>query len=175
MRPRDAHCPATCQADRPSALRHPQRALTSLSAQDRSGDPRNLRGRGAGALESSDTGRVGAGGFISEVERSHLLGSVTRWVLNAALRQQRTWRDAGVDLTMAVNISTRSLRDVAGLPEAVAELTDLWDTPSGRLTLELTEGALIDAGAPDVSIVCTRWASGCRSTTSAPATRRSPT
>ena len=36
------------------------------------------------------------------------------------------------------------------LPETVPELTAAWGTVPGRLTLELTEGALIEAGAPDV-------------------------
>jgi diguanylate cyclase (GGDEF)-like protein/PAS domain S-box-containing protein len=88
--------------------------------------------------------------FMGEVERTHLIGPVTRWVLNEALRQQRAWREEGLDLTMAVNISARSLRNVSGLPDTVAELTALWDTAPGRLTLELTEGALIEDAAPVV-------------------------
>ena len=47
--------------------------------------------------------------FMPEAERSELIEPLTTWVLDAALRQQREWRDAGLDLTMAVNISARSL------------------------------------------------------------------
>jgi diguanylate cyclase (GGDEF)-like protein/PAS domain S-box-containing protein len=88
--------------------------------------------------------------FMPEVERTELIAPVTRWVLNEALRQQRIWRDAGVDLTMAVNISAHSLRPRSNLPETVAELTETWATTPDRLTLELTEGALIEAAAHDV-------------------------
>jgi diguanylate cyclase (GGDEF)-like protein/PAS domain S-box-containing protein len=88
--------------------------------------------------------------FMPEVERTHLIGPVTRWVLNTALRQQRLWRDQGIDLTMAVNVSARSLRAASTLPETVAELTQLWHTAPGRLTLELTESALIGEAAPAV-------------------------
>jgi len=88
--------------------------------------------------------------FMPEVERTHLIAPVTRWVLNTALRQQRLWRDAGIDLTMAVNVSARSLRQASSLPDTVAELTQLWGTGPGRLTLELTEGALIEDAAPAV-------------------------
>ena len=88
--------------------------------------------------------------FMPEVERTHLIAPVTRWVLNTALRQQRVWRDAGIDLTMAVNVSARSLRQASSLPDTVAELTQLWGTGPGRLTLELTEGALIGDAAPAV-------------------------
>ena len=51
------------------------------------------------------------------VERTQLIAPVTRWVLNEALRQQRAWRDEGLDLTMAVNVSSRSLRPDSGLTE----------------------------------------------------------
>jgi diguanylate cyclase (GGDEF)-like protein/PAS domain S-box-containing protein len=88
--------------------------------------------------------------FMPEVERTELIGPVTRWVLDEALRQQRIWREEGVDLTMAVNISARSLGPSSDLPETVAELTETWGTPADRLTLELTEGALIEAAAPDI-------------------------
>ena len=88
--------------------------------------------------------------FLPEVERTALIEPVTQWVLNEALRQQRIWRDQGIDLTMAVNISGRSLRPSSNLPHMVAELTETWGTAPGRLTLELTEGALIDAPSPDV-------------------------
>jgi EAL domain-containing protein (putative c-di-GMP-specific phosphodiesterase class I) len=95
-------------------------------------------------------GLLSPGRFMPEVERTHLIAPVTRWVLETALRQQRLWRDQGVDLTMAVNVSARSLRAASTLPEAVAELTQLWGTARGRLTLELTESALIGDAAEAV-------------------------
>jgi len=51
---------------------------------------------------------------------------------------------------MAVNVSARSLEHGSTLPDLVAELTRTSAIPPGRLTLELTEGALIEAAAPDV-------------------------
>ncbi|MGO9197596.1 MAG: EAL domain-containing protein, partial [Acidimicrobiales bacterium] len=71
--------------------------------------------------------------------------------LNESLRQQGLWRSEGVDLTMAVNISARILLRATGdLPDTVAELTEIWGTAPERLTLELTESALIEAAAPGV-------------------------
>jgi len=86
--------------------------------------------------------------FLPEVERTGLIVPLTRWVLNEALRQQRMWRDEGIDLAMAVNISARTLR--GDLPDTIAELTEIWGTAPDRLTLELTESALIEAAAPDL-------------------------
>jgi diguanylate cyclase (GGDEF)-like protein/PAS domain S-box-containing protein len=88
--------------------------------------------------------------FMPEVENTELIEPVTRWVLNAALRQQEIWRADGVDLTMAINVSAHSLRQSSNLPEVVAEVIEASDTPPNTLTLELTEGALIEAHAPEI-------------------------
>jgi diguanylate cyclase (GGDEF)-like protein/PAS domain S-box-containing protein len=90
------------------------------------------------------------GNFMPEVESTELIGPVTKWVLNEALRQQHAWRAEGIDLTVAVNISGRSLGPRSSLPDAVRQLTEAWDTPPGRLILELTESALIEASAPEI-------------------------
>jgi diguanylate cyclase (GGDEF)-like protein/PAS domain S-box-containing protein len=88
--------------------------------------------------------------FMPQVERTELIEPVTRWVLNEALSQQRIWRDEGIDLTMAINISAHSLGQNSNLPDLVAQLTEAWGTTPKRLTLELTEGALIEAAAPEI-------------------------
>jgi diguanylate cyclase (GGDEF)-like protein/PAS domain S-box-containing protein len=88
--------------------------------------------------------------FMPEAERSELIEPLTTWVLDAALKQQREWRDAGRDLTMAVNVSAVSLAQGSGLPNVVARLTERWGAAPGMLILELTESALIDADAPVV-------------------------
>jgi EAL domain-containing protein (putative c-di-GMP-specific phosphodiesterase class I) len=90
------------------------------------------------------------GSFMPEVESTELIGPVTKWVLNEALRQQHAWRQEGIDLTVAVNISGRSLGARSSLPDAVRQLTQAWNTPPGRLILELTESALIESSAPEI-------------------------
>jgi diguanylate cyclase (GGDEF)-like protein/PAS domain S-box-containing protein len=97
-----------------------------------------------------ERGLLMPGSFMSEVESTELIGPVTKWVLNEALRQQHAWREQGIDLTMAVNVSGRSLGSRSSLPDIVCELTETWKTPPGRLILELTESALIEASAPEI-------------------------
>lgn len=87
--------------------------------------------------------------FVPLVERSGLIATMTRWVLNEALGQLRRWRDAELDLNMAVNLSARSLEG-GDIVDTVAELTDAWGVPADRLTLEITEGTLINTAAPTV-------------------------
>jgi diguanylate cyclase (GGDEF)-like protein/PAS domain S-box-containing protein len=88
--------------------------------------------------------------FMPEASRSELIEPLTTWVLAEALHQQRQWCDAGLDLTMAVNISARSLSRGSSLPDTVAQLTETWGVAPGTLILELTENALIDAEGPVV-------------------------
>jgi diguanylate cyclase (GGDEF)-like protein/PAS domain S-box-containing protein len=88
--------------------------------------------------------------FMPEAERSELIEPLTKWVLDEALGQQRLWRDAGLQLTMAVNISARCLIPGSHLPDVVSKLTDSWGIAAGDLILELTESAVIDAGVPSV-------------------------
>jgi diguanylate cyclase (GGDEF)-like protein/PAS domain S-box-containing protein len=97
-----------------------------------------------------ERGLLMPGSFMPEVESTELIGPVTKWVLNEALRQQRAWREQDIDLTVAVNISARSLSARSSLPDCVRSLTETWNTPPGRLILELTESALIEASAPEI-------------------------
>ncbi len=90
------------------------------------------------------------GAFIQELEHHELLIPITEWVIEEALRQLRAWRDAGYDLTMAVNLGARCLAEGTGLFERVDELTEKWGIPPDKLTFELTESDLIDTSAPDL-------------------------
>jgi diguanylate cyclase (GGDEF)-like protein/PAS domain S-box-containing protein len=88
------------------------------------------------------------GEFIPEVERSELMIPITQWVLDAALRQLRTWRDAGFDLTMAVNVGARCLARDATFFLSAREAAARWGISPDKLTFELTESALIDTTVP---------------------------
>jgi EAL domain-containing protein (putative c-di-GMP-specific phosphodiesterase class I) len=81
--------------------------------------------------------------FIPEAERSGLIEPMTEWVLDEALRQCREWLDlggAGVssELTVAVNLSTRTLLD-SSLPASVLASLSRWKVPARMLELEITE------------------------------------
>ena len=84
--------------------------------------------------------------FIPLVEHTVLLRPLTQYVLDQALQQWHMWSRRGIEIELAVNLSTRSLLDTE-LPEHVAELLDRWDVPARFLTLELTESFLMaDSG-----------------------------
>ena len=68
--------------------------------------------------------------FMPEVERSELMIPMTEWVLNAALGDLTKWRQAGYDLTMAVNIGARCLAEGTGMFDTI-RLTGRWGVPGG--------------------------------------------
>ncbi len=81
--------------------------------------------------------------FIPEAERTGLIEPITHWVLDEALHQWRRWMDGtdrsdSAELSVAVNLSTRSLLD-ASLPEVVQAAVDRWRVPAHLLDLEITE------------------------------------
>jgi EAL domain-containing protein (putative c-di-GMP-specific phosphodiesterase class I) len=80
--------------------------------------------------------------FIGVAEQTGLIAPLTEWVLRTALTDCRTWLDLGLDLSFAVNISPRTLHDPA-FTSLLRELLAATRVPASRLTLEITEGALM--------------------------------
>ena len=80
--------------------------------------------------------------FITHAEQCGLILPLTKWVLNAALKQGAEWRRAGHDIDIAVNLSARLLHHGAIIP-TIMSILRRWDYPSHRLTLEVTENALL--------------------------------
>ncbi|MFK3982546.1 putative bifunctional diguanylate cyclase/phosphodiesterase [Micromonospora sp. NPDC050397] len=76
--------------------------------------------------------------FLDAVERSGLLPAFTAAVLDQAIGAADEWQAAGFALTVAVNVSPRSLLD-ASFPEVVLARLDDHELPPERLVLELTE------------------------------------
>ena len=86
---------------------------------------------------------VAPGEFIPLAERSGLIGPLTDWVVNEALRQVREWRDEGTRVRVAVNVSARSLDPSARAAEKIDELLTRHGVDADQLTIELTESAVM--------------------------------
>ncbi len=89
-----------------------------------------------------DHGLIPPGEFIPLAERTGLIGPLTHYVLDAALRQCQQWRQAGHELAVAVNISARRLLDVE-FPDEVASLLARWEVPARLLVVEITESTIM--------------------------------
>ena len=80
--------------------------------------------------------------FIPLAEHTGLIEALTTYVLNEAMRQLAVWRDQGLDLKMAVNLSTRSLLN-ATFPDEVSKALKTWRVPPSSLQLEITEHTIL--------------------------------
>ena len=80
--------------------------------------------------------------FIALAENCGLIGPLTDWVLNEAVRQCREWEDHGLAINMSVNVSAHSLMD-ASFPDKVAGILARWRIPPERLILEVTESVFM--------------------------------
>jgi diguanylate cyclase (GGDEF)-like protein len=81
--------------------------------------------------------------FIPIAEESGLITPIGTYVLERACRQAAAWRDEGLDLTMAVNVSARQMSDPA-LPGVVARVLAETGLDPHLLCLELTESVMSD-------------------------------
>jgi EAL domain-containing protein (putative c-di-GMP-specific phosphodiesterase class I) len=80
--------------------------------------------------------------FIPAAERTGLIQQLTLVVLDQALAQGRRWRQQGLDLPVAVNLSPRCLLDLK-LPDAVRRLLERHETDPTDLELEITESSVM--------------------------------
>jgi len=80
--------------------------------------------------------------FIPIAQETSLIGPLTLYVIDEALRQVRTWTEKGFKLSIAVNLSTRNLLD-RGFPRQVAELLERWQVKPESLELEVTESSML--------------------------------
>jgi diguanylate cyclase (GGDEF)-like protein len=85
-----------------------------------------------------ERGMLPPGIFLALVEHAGLMGQLTLHVLEQSLHQCAAWRDAGVDLRVAVNLAAPNLAD-PHLPDDVAVLLRKAGVPAHRLKLEITE------------------------------------
>ena len=92
--------------------------------------------------------------FIPLVERTVLLRPLTAFVFNQALHQTREWRDQGIHIQTAVNLSARNLADLE-LPDQVNALLNAWGLPPSALALEITE-SFVMSDSPRTSTILNR-------------------
>ncbi len=86
-------------------------------------------------------GDVLPGRFLGVVEEQGLIGELTRVVIGAALSQADEWRQDGLQLSVAVNVSMDDLAQVDFADYVLAEL-DRHGVPPSDLVLEVAEPRL---------------------------------
>jgi EAL domain-containing protein (putative c-di-GMP-specific phosphodiesterase class I) len=82
------------------------------------------------------------GEFVPQAEHTGLIRPLTLWVLREALSQCQAWREAGHELTVAVNLSVANLLDTSLPGDLAAMLGDL-RLPPCAVALEITESVVM--------------------------------
>ena len=90
--------------------------------------------------------------FIPTAEANGMICEVTRVVLQESIRQARRWRESGLDLRVAINVSVDDLSDMA-FADFVIEQAAINDVPPQSITLEITEGQLMQNFATALQVL----------------------
>jgi diguanylate cyclase len=80
--------------------------------------------------------------IASICEERGLMGQLTQFVLNTALRYLKVWKGLGYDLSISVNLSAVTLSD-ASFVTIVEHALSTWGVAGEKLTLELTESSIV--------------------------------
>ena len=88
-------------------------------------------------------GLVLPGQFVPLAERTGLIGPLGDWVIEAACRQARAWRDKGLRMRVAINLSAYQMRQDDIVDRIIEALKRHRIRPS-LLTCEITESAAME-------------------------------
>ncbi len=81
--------------------------------------------------------------FIPIAERFGLIGAIGNWVIEEACRQIRQWRDGGLRMRVAINLSVHQLRQ-HDLADRIAAALAAQEVNPRLLTCEITESAAME-------------------------------
>jgi len=87
-------------------------------------------------------GMVSPAEFVTLAEYSGLITPLTQWVLETAFRHRHAWHEAGLTVSLAVNLSAHDLVD-PGLLQRIEGLIATWGAEPDWIQFEITESAFM--------------------------------
>lgn len=102
--------------------------------------------------QSPERGLIPPMEFISYAEESGLIVPLGRWVMLDVVRQVAKWRDKGINMRVAVNVSARQLADQTIFSDLKQALKDL-NFEYCPIDVELTESCLIENEELPLSVI----------------------
>lgn len=91
---------------------------------------------------SGQHGLVGPDQFIPFAEQTGLIGTLTRWSVNATLNHFAQLHQAKKQFSIAINLSARIFHE-QGVVEQILGALKIFDVPATALVLEVTENAIM--------------------------------
>lgn len=80
--------------------------------------------------------------FIPHSEQTGLIHEITEWVINDAVKTQKDWQDRNLDLSIAINLSSKSLHNKEVSKHILNRIRQTQISP-GKIYLEITESSLM--------------------------------
>ena len=100
--------------------------------------------------------------FIVEIaEEAGVSPQFSRWLVTRAARTLAEFALEGIPLNLSINLTANDLRDEE-LPDMIEQALTIWNVPADRLTLELTESAMISDEQHSLGILHRLRDLGCR-------------
>jgi EAL domain-containing protein (putative c-di-GMP-specific phosphodiesterase class I) len=112
--------------------------------------------------EDPERGLIAPGAFIPLAEQSGLIEPIGDWVIEEVSRQARRWRELGIDVMIAFNLSPRQMRRPTIMRHVLDKILALGADPE-RLVVELTETVAVESPAHTQLQFRDAQASGLRS------------
>ena len=106
---------------------------------------RSARVVGAEALirwRHAKMGQMNPQEFIAIAEQAGLIGKISEWVLDRAVRQAAQWSTRGIDLNLSINLSADDAAS-EGLPERIAAVLGQHGARPEHLRIEVTESVVM--------------------------------
>ncbi len=97
-------------------------------------------------------GMVPPGLFIPLAERHGLINELGNWLIEEACRQIRAWRDKGLRMRVAINLSAQQLSQ-DDLVERIRETLTRYRIEPKRLTCEITESAAMGDSETTLKVI----------------------
>ena len=88
-------------------------------------------------------GMVMPDAFLPLAERSGLIGPLGDWVIEAACKQARAWRDKGLRMRVAINLSAHQMRQ-GDIVDRIALALETYRIHPSLLTCEITKTAAME-------------------------------
>jgi len=93
---------------------------------------------------SPTLGPISPAEFIPIAEDSGLIADVGNWVFDTCCRQLRTWCDAGIQISVAINVSSQQVPDKLPVSK-IQHLLEVHGVSGDQILIEITESVLISS------------------------------
>ena len=93
--------------------------------------------------QDQELGEVSPEEFIPLAERSGDITGITRWILDAAIRQILKWRKQGLGLGVSINLSARDIKNTDFISYLLDQI-EKHRLGTSDITLEVTESAVME-------------------------------